>query len=161
MFDRLKLSGPFLFLSLLVFLGVVDTAYLTETHLRRTALVCGAISSLSGCNIVASSSYSEIYGIPVALLGLLFYLAVITGTAFYYWHGRNKSLLRWLTAFTGAGLFFSLYLLYVQATVLKEFCQYCLISDLLTAIIFAILAVSYRRNRKLSPAAFSTDKENE
>ncbi len=148
--SNLKLGKPFILLYVLCLLGIIDTLYLTETHLRRAALVCGAVSGLSKCNIVATSAYSVIYGIPVAILGLLFYVAVLTGTA-YYSYGRNKLILRWLLFFVGAGILFSFYLLYVQAFILKAFCQYCIASDLLTALILIIFIILYKRDYINSP----------
>lgn len=147
-----RLSRSFALIFILSLLGIIDMSYLTETRLRGAALVCGAISNISKCNVVATSSYSAIYGIPVALLGLLFYIAVALGAA-YYSRGKNRLILRWLLIFAGAGLIFSFYLLYVQIFVLRALCQYCLASDLLTALILVILIVLYKRDR----ARFSTD----
>ncbi|MCL5016308.1 MAG: vitamin K epoxide reductase family protein [Patescibacteria group bacterium] len=149
MFNGVKLNKALWLIFILSLLGLADTGYLTESHLNRTALVCGAVSSLSKCNLVANSSFSSIYGVPVALLGLLFYLAVFFGTAFYFWRGRNNHLLRWLIILAGAGLIFSLYLLYVQAFILKAFCQYCLASDILTIAIFIGLLVQYKKDKKI------------
>lgn len=155
-----RFGRSFIFIYILSILGVFDTSYLTETHLRGAALVCGAISNLSKCNVVATSSYSAIYGIPVSLLGLLFYIAIMLGVGIYYARSRNLTLLHWLIVFTGAGVLFSLYLLYIQAFVLKAFCQYCLASDLLTLMIFTILIVRYKRDSKSPRPTFSTDKGN-
>ena len=56
---------------ILAFAGFVDATYLTISHFRGTALAC-TISN--GCETVTTSAYATLFGLPVALLGLLFYL---------------------------------------------------------------------------------------
>ena len=48
--------------------------YLTYVHYRPAALICTAGG---GCETVQDSSYAELFGVPVALLGLLSYVAVL------------------------------------------------------------------------------------
>ena len=54
--------------------GVAVAGYLTYVHYRPAALIC---TGGGGCEAVQDSSYAEIAGIPVALLGLLAYVAVL------------------------------------------------------------------------------------
>ena len=54
--------------------GVAVAGYLTYVHYRPGALIC---TGGGGCEAVQDSSYAEIAGIPVALLGLVAYLAVL------------------------------------------------------------------------------------
>ena len=53
--------------------GVVVAGYLTWVHFDKAALVCVAGG---GCETVQQSSYAEISGVPVALLGLVSYTVV-------------------------------------------------------------------------------------
>jgi hypothetical protein len=57
-------------------LGLADAIYLTITHFDKAALVCNATGHIN-CELVTRSRYSEIFGhIPVAILGLAYYLVV-------------------------------------------------------------------------------------
>ena len=128
-------------------LGVADMSYLTSAHFNKAPLICGAIPALSSCNAVASSAFSLIYGVPVSLIGLIFYLMLLGGIAFYCFYRSSYRLLSTLFYLTLAGLAFSLYLVYTEAEILHQFCQYCLSSDILTVIIFFSLWVALKKNR--------------
>src|ERR1035437_1690346 len=56
----------------LAFCGLADSAYLAEHEINGTPLICN-IQNLSGCNIVADSTYSHVFGVPLAEFGVLFY----------------------------------------------------------------------------------------
>ena len=58
-------------------LGVAIAAYLTYVHYANVSPIC----SSGGCERVQTSSYAELAGVPVALLGLLAYLAILGTTA--------------------------------------------------------------------------------
>jgi len=119
---------------LLSAVGVIDSAYLTISHLRGGESGCFLVE---GCDIVLSSSYSEFLGIPVALFGLLFYVVIFTGV-FIYNLKRNDLLMRKIALISPLGFLASLCFLYIQAVVLKAFCTYCLLSALLSTIIFIL-----------------------
>ena len=61
-------------------LGFADAVYLTVEHYANRVPPC---TILHGCEQVTTSAYSFFYGIPVALLGALYYLAIIVGVALY------------------------------------------------------------------------------
>ena len=100
--------------------------YLTWVHYDEAALVCVAGG---GCETVQQSSYAELAGIPVALLGL----ARIRGRS------SRSSLWDTPTARLGAaalafvGLAFSVYLLVLQLFVIDAVCVWCLANDVLIA----------------------------
>jgi uncharacterized membrane protein len=54
-------------------LGAVVTAYMTYTKLAGSKTAC----PIEGCNIVLNSPYANVFGLPLALFGLLAYLAMI------------------------------------------------------------------------------------
>jgi uncharacterized membrane protein len=110
--------------------GAGIAAYLTYAHYSKSAVACPT----SGCETVQSSSYAEIAGIPVALLGLLGYLVILVGLALPRELGRTVVL-----AASIAGSLFSLYLLVVQAFEIHAFCAWCIGSDL---IVLAIAGLS-------------------
>jgi uncharacterized membrane protein len=105
--------------------------YLTWVHFDEAALVCVAGG---GCETVQQSSYAEIAGIPVALLGLVSYTVVVGLVA---WDTPNTRLAAAMIALVG--LLFSLYLLAMQLFVIDAVCVWCLANDVLIAPALAVL----------------------
>ena len=80
------MSGRALALTLLSFLGLVDTLYLGIK--RGTPVPC---SITSGCEEVLNSRFSELAGIPISWFGFAFYLAVFSSTVFAFF-GEDRLL---------------------------------------------------------------------
>ena len=136
------------FILVLAFCGLADSSYLAQHEAAGTPLLCN-IGSLSGCNIVAASPYSRLFGIPLAEYGVLFYgivfvLAALELVVF------DRLLRRALQVISLVGVGASLYFICVQVFVIGALCIYCLASALVAFLIF-ILASSIepiRRERK-------------
>ena len=111
--------------------GIGIAAYLTWVHYDEGALVCVAGG---GCETVQQSSYAEIAGLPVALLGLMSY-AVVLGLI--VWDTPYARLGAATLAFVG--LAFSVYLLVLQLFVIDAVCVWCLANDVLIAPALAVL----------------------
>lgn len=142
---RTKLAIAFLLVS---FLGFIDSAYLTVKHYQGEVPPC---SIIKGCEVVTTSSYSEIAGISVALLGALYYVVVLLLTVGYF-DSKKDSILKFVAYLTLIGFLFSLWFLYVQAFILKAFCQYCLFSAVTSTALF-IIGILILRGKKEIPAA--------
>ena len=111
--------------------GIGIAAYLTWVHYDEGALVCVAGG---GCETVQQSSYAEIAGLPVALLGLVSY-AIVLGLI--VWDTPYARLGAATLAFVG--LAFSVYLLVLQLFVIDAVCVWCLANDVLIAPALAVL----------------------
>ena len=111
--------------------GTAVAGYLTWVHYDEAALVCVAGG---GCETVQQSSYSELAGIPVALLGLLGYAAIF---ALLLWDTPNARL--GAAALAVVGLAFSVYLIVLQLFVIDALCVWCLANDVLIAPALAAL----------------------
>ena len=79
---------------------------------------------LSDCATVQASDYAEILGMPVALLGLGMYVAVL-GLVVVRWLSPSLTVAATATAFglALAGAIFAGYLTYVELFVLEAICQ--------------------------------------
>lgn len=140
----------------LAFFGLADSVYLTQHELSGTPLLCD-IGNLSGCNIVASSQYSHIFGIPLAEFGILFYsvifvLAALEIVIF------DQLLRRAMQGISFVGLLSSVYFTAVQVFVIGAFCIYCFASALATFFIFVLATMIEpirRRLRHIPPSQFS------
>jgi uncharacterized membrane protein len=117
--------------ALVALAGVAVAGYLTYVHYQPSALIC---TSGGGCETVQESSYAELAGIPVALLGLVGYLAVLVLVA---WDSELAQTLAAAIALTAAG--FAVYLVLLQAFVIDAWCVWCLVNDL---VIVPLLVVT-------------------
>jgi uncharacterized membrane protein len=100
--------------------GIAVAGYLTYTRLTHTAIAC----TTGGCETVQSSRYAEVAGIPVALLGLAAYIAILATALSTSELARAAG-----AAIALGGTAFSIYLLYVQIMLIEALCQWCLVSD--------------------------------
>lgn len=140
---------------ILAFAGLADSAYLAQHEASGTPLICN-IQNLSGCNIVANSQYSRIFGIPVADFGVLFYsiifvLAALELVLF------DRLLRRVLQVFALVGLATSVVTTLVQIFLIQALCIYCLASAVITVIIFILATliepIKIKEQQQVSPAS--------
>jgi uncharacterized membrane protein len=112
--------------------GVGVAGYLTYVHYEPAALVCTAGG---GCEKVQDSDYATIVGLPVAVLGLAAYVAVLVLTVV------DTPTTRALTAALALGaLAFAVYLIAVQAFAIEAWCVWCLVNDLVLVPLLALLS---------------------
>ncbi len=122
------------FLFALALIGFVDAVFLTVTHYLNVIPPC----SIHGCEVVTTSIYSTIAGIPIALFGAVYYLVILALLVAYV--DKRKDLFLSIIGFITllAGLV-SLYLIYLQLFVLHAICIYCMTSAT-TTILLAIIS---------------------
>jgi uncharacterized membrane protein len=119
-------------LAVVALAGTALAAYLTYVHYNEGALVC----TTGGCEQVQQSEYADLAGIPVALLGLIAYVAVLGLVAW------DTPLARTLTAALALGaLAFSGYLVALQLFVIEATCIWCMVNDLLIVPLLAVLSI--------------------
>jgi uncharacterized membrane protein len=122
--------------------GLIDSIYLTVEHLAGRSVQCTIVH---GCGEVLSSSYASVRGIPLALIGAAAYFTVFslaTLAVFGY-----KSAARLLPIIVGLMFLTTLWLFYLQAVVIKSFCQFCLLSALVTVILTVLVFFARRLER--------------
>jgi uncharacterized membrane protein len=112
---------------LLALFGLGVAAYLAYAKLADTAVVCGPVGD---CDAVQTSVYSELFGVPVALLGALNYLGILGLWAVSRLaKGQAADLARLgLFGLALVGTLFSLYLTFLEPFVIGAVCAWCLAS---------------------------------
>jgi len=160
-----SVSGPYAgqsrirvgFFALLVVVGLAVSSYLTYVELTHVKAVCGPVGE---CNIVQSSPYARIVGIPVALLGTGFYMAV--SLLWILRQPREWRLLALsnigLPALTLLGTLFSIYLTLLELLVIHAVCAWCLTSAIVTMALFLIVARSLKVDRAAMAQAIEPAK---
>ena len=126
----------------LAFVGMVDAAYVALQTSRGFLLPCGLAG---GCDQVLNSAYAAVLGIPVAWFGLAFYLTT-AGCALFALFGFEQAL-RLSLVLVSLALGFTVYLFYLQAIVIRAFCDYCLLSAFLVTLIFVLHLLSRRHSQ--------------
>jgi len=117
----------------LALVGFVDAAWLTASHFTGGALACGPAG---GCDIVTTSRFATVGPVPIAAIGLGYYV-VVSLLAWTPADAVGRGVARSLVAITGGALGVSAFLVYLQAAVLDAWCRYCLLSATITTLLFA------------------------
>jgi len=117
--------------ALVALAGLGVAAYLTWAHYADESVIC---VSGGGCETVQQSSYSEIAGVPVAVLGVAAYAAIL---AFVAWDTPSARLGAATIALVG--VLFSSYLLALQLFVIDAICVWCVANDVVIAPALAVL----------------------
>ena len=132
-------SAMYISAAVLSLIGLADALYLTIQHVTGQTLQCTIIS---GCSEVLSSRYAEVARVPLAAIGAASYFSVFslaTLAAFGY-----RIAATFLTLLVAGMFLVSLWLIYLQAFVIRQFCQYCLLSAAITVALL-ITALMARR----------------
>ncbi len=126
---------------LLSIVGLGIATYLTITHFDKVALVCSDTGSIN-CAKVTTSPQSEILGIPVAMLGLFFFIPMIALCLPAAWRSADRRihLARLLLAVTGVGMI--IYLIIAELFIIKAICLWCSGVHLVTFILFVVIVTA-------------------
>lgn len=123
--------------------GLGDAVYLTVNHLSGRNVRC-TISD--GCTAVLGSAYATFAGVPIAAIGALAYFMAFsfaTLAAFGYESARAP-----LALIVAPMLISTLWLLYLQAFVLRAYCDYCLLSAAMTSSLTVIVIMAWKADRR-------------
>lgn len=128
-------------IALVSLVGLGDAIYLTVEHLSGRSVRCTIVS---GCSEVLSSEYATVRGVPLAMIGAAAYFSVfslaVLAAYSYKWAAKL------LTVVVGLMFLTTLWLLYLQAFVIKHFCQFCLLSALVTFVLTVLVVISLRKS---------------
>ncbi len=126
------------------FFGFLDASYLAFEHFTGRIPPC----TIGGCDVVTTSSYSVIGGVPVALMGAIYYLFMFLGTVFFI-DKKSIRTMRILAVITPLGFLSALYFFSIQAFVLHAYCPYCLFSAVTSTILFIVGTITIYKIRDL------------
>jgi uncharacterized membrane protein len=123
--------------------GLLDSLYLSWVKLAGSEAYCAGIGD---CDVVNSSSYSEIGGIPIALFGAGAYLSMILVLYMEkrgeFWRENGQLVVFGLSL---TGVIYSAYLTYIELAILRAICPYCVVSALILFFIWGISIIRLKR----------------
>ncbi|MEO8356533.1 MAG: vitamin K epoxide reductase family protein [Chloroflexota bacterium] len=120
-------------------IGLLVSMYMTIYKVTSNEAMC--VGS-SGCSEVNASRYSEVNGVPVAVLGVVGYAAILAllfleeRSGFFQENGTMM-----FFGISLVGFLFTLYLIYVEVALIKAYCPFCLTSQAVMSVIFIISVI--------------------
>ncbi len=124
---------------LLALAGLGVSIYLTIAHFTDSTLAgCSEKSGLVNCTKVTTSAQSYVFGIPVAVLGLAFFVVAVAIMSPWAWRStrREVHLARLASVVVGVG--FVIYLLYAELFIIGSICLYCTSVHVITFLLFVL-----------------------
>jgi len=123
----------------LLILGLLVSIYMTIYKVTSNDNMCVGSKD---CSVVNASKYSEVNGIPVAVVGMLGYsalLAILVLERKSDFFKTNGSMI--FFGITLIGFFFTLWLVYVEVALLKAYCPFCITSQISMTLIFILSVI--------------------
>jgi uncharacterized membrane protein len=132
-------------------MGLGVSIYLTITHFdTHIALSCPAGGGIINCQKVTTSPQSYVFGIPVAVLGLAFFLPMIALNLPQAWRSTDRRIHLARLALSVVGVGMIIYLVIAELFIIKNICLWCTSVHVLTFILFVIIVTA-------SPVLLSSD----
>ena len=126
---------------ILAVLGFGVSLYLALAHYLGYAVPCDITH---GCETVLTSKYSMLLGLPLGVWGVGYFTAIIIAALLANSYALWKKI---LTAVLGLGSLAALIFISLQLFVIKQVCQYCLTTDLLSILLFILdINIEHRGN---------------
>jgi len=127
---------------ILSIIGLVVSLYLVKNHYAdpTKGSLCDMSESIS-CSLVNTSTFSELFNVPVALLGVLWFLVLII----FSWKALKKdgALLAMMLGWGILGILFVIYFV-IAEIILRSICPFCTLVHVIVIAIFILLWVLYR-----------------
>jgi len=127
-------------------LGLGISTYLTLAHFTNVvALTCplGSSGGAIDCAKVTTSPQSYVFGIPVAVLGLAYFVAMTALSTPPAWHSSNRLIAPLRLASTAVSIGFISYLLYSELYTIHSICIWCSVVHVMTLVIFIAVVTGW------------------
>lgn len=120
-------------------LGLADAAYLTYEHFTQGASFACPENATVNCVKVTTSPESHVFGIPVTVLGLAFFLFMAAVNSPWGWRAPWQAVHWARLGSVVVGMVFVLYLIWAELFRINAICVYCTGVHVLTFILFALI----------------------
>ncbi|MDB5224410.1 MAG: vitamin epoxide reductase family protein [Candidatus Adlerbacteria bacterium] len=127
-------------------IGIGDTLYLAYFHILGIVPSCAI---MDGCEKVLTSPYSNFYDVPLAYLGLVYYVYMVCLAVLLAFDPTSKGL-RWgMMLYATIGLAFSIFFELFQFFVIGALCMYCAISATVALVLFGLALWHIKSTKKI------------
>jgi uncharacterized membrane protein len=124
---------------LIALVGLGASIYLTYEHFTQNATLACSANSVVDCAAVTTSPQSRVFGIPVAVLGLVFFVGIIPTLLPVAWRMNTKLVRNGRMVASAIGVCFVFYLIYVELFDVGKICEWCTGVHILTIALFAVI----------------------
>jgi uncharacterized membrane protein len=125
---------------LIALLGLAASIYLTYEHFTQNKSLACASNGVIDCAAVTTSKQSEVFGhIPVAVLGLVFFVGIIPLLLPVAWRINTRLVRNTRIVAVAIGVCFVFYLVSVELFDVKKICEWCTGVHILTIALFAVV----------------------
>ncbi len=131
-------------------IGLAISIYLTIEHYTSSSLLACPESATINCEKVTTSQWSHIAGIPVAVLGVAYFLGMLILVSPAAWRRRGLDATRIVDAGVGVAMVF--YLIWVELFRVDAICLWCTAVHACTVLLFAAVLWKTSRHEARSPA---------
>jgi uncharacterized membrane protein len=118
--------------------GLGVSTYLSIAHFAKIPLVCSG-GGIVNCERVTTSAQSYFLGIPVAFLGLLFFVGMTAINLPVLWRAADRRIHIARLAMTVVGMCFVLYLVSAELLIIKNICLWCTSVHVITFVLFVLM----------------------
>ena len=122
--------------------GTAVSVYLTIAHYTNPDLLVCAESGTINCSAVTTSAQSTFLGVPVALLGLVWFAAMVGLCLPAAWRSPARVVHLARAAGSVAGMGFGLWLMYAELIIIGAICVWCTVVHLLAFALFAVVVTT-------------------
>jgi uncharacterized membrane protein len=130
--------------TLISLIGVGVATYLTIAHYSPSVgLACPLTGSVVNCEAVTTSKESIVFGIPVAVLGLLFFVPMLAISLPWAWRTSRRYVAEARLAMSVVGIGFVFYLVYAELFEIQKICLWCTSVHVLTFLLFVIVVTGW------------------
>ncbi len=123
-------------------IGLLVASYMTVYKFTSETVQDAMCVGSKGCSVVNASPYSEVRGIPVAVIGVVGYIALLAVQLLERRPGliqENGTLIFFGLSVTG--FLFTAYLIFVEITLIKAYCPFCITSQVAMTLLFVISVI--------------------
>lgn len=129
-------------IAIIALVGFSIMSYLTYVHFTQAQSFCDFSAEVS-CDVVTTSIYSEVFGIPVSIMGMGYFSLVALLMVFH----KKRSVFRAVVFLTAFVLVPSLYLTMTEALFIGSFCVLCETSKSLMVLILVLAFVALKKEK--------------
>jgi uncharacterized membrane protein len=127
---------------LLCLAGLGISVYLTIEHYSASTSLACPDTGVVNCLKVTTSTYSKLFGVPVALLGLLYYVGLTVLCCPPVWRRSPVWVGRLRLIAAALGVAFVVYLVWAELFRVDAICLWCTAVHVVTVAVFAVLVLA-------------------
>jgi len=125
-----------------VVIGIADAAYLTYAHYTDASALACSDKGVINCTKVTTSAQSHFLGMPVAVLGLAYFVAMAVLCLPFAWRRQERIVRIGRLVAAGGGVIMILYLIYAELFIIDAICLYCTVVHGLAVLLFVVVAAA-------------------